>query len=48
MRRIQIQKPRRSSVHEDVVLPLDPRDPFVVRARSLANKREQRERKADR
>ena len=40
MRRIQIQKVRRAPVREDTVLPLDPRDPFVVRAKSLAKERE--------
>jgi hypothetical protein len=48
MRRIQIQKTRRTTAREDPVLPLDPRDPCVVRAKSLANKRELHERKEQR
>jgi hypothetical protein len=48
MRRIQMQKTRRTTAREDAVLPLDPRDPCVVRAKWLANKREPRERKAER
>jgi hypothetical protein len=40
MRRIRIQKPKPRSRHEVEILPLDARDPDVVRAKALMRARE--------
>ena len=42
MKRIRIQKPKPRSRHEIEILPLDARDPDVVRAKALMRARESR------
>jgi hypothetical protein len=48
MRRIRIQKPRPRGRNEIEILPLDPRDPDVVRAKALIRAEEVRSRGEDR
>jgi hypothetical protein len=48
MKRIRIQKPRPRGRHEIDILPLDPRDPDVVRAKTLMRAQEVRSRREDR